>query len=266
MFNIFRMDSRRLLKSRTFYIMLAVAVAMVLFMCFMLSIMSSPEVLKAMEESGAEVDGADYQMRAYIDGMSQLTFVHECLANGCLLILAGMGMTFFAGGDFAGGYIKNICFARPGRWEYIASKVLIGGVYSGIVTVVSVLFALVLPPFFGLHPIASTIGDMAGYTFWIWLPTWAFSLMAFTMVTVTRSASLGVFMSLFCGAGFPALILGTLTETLGWPRIDKYFISSLMSVSCAPVMVQAWTILAGVAVWSVLYIAVSLLLTKKRDI
>ena len=42
MFNIFRMDSRRLLKSRTFYIMLAVAVAMVLFMCFMLSIMSSP--------------------------------------------------------------------------------------------------------------------------------------------------------------------------------------------------------------------------------
>ena len=59
MFNIFRMDSRRLLKSRTFYIMLAVAVAMVLFMCFMLSIMSSPEVLKAMEESGAEVDGAD---------------------------------------------------------------------------------------------------------------------------------------------------------------------------------------------------------------
>ena len=53
MFNIFRMDSRRLLKSRTFYIMLAVAVAMVLFICFMLSIMSSPEVLKAMEESGA---------------------------------------------------------------------------------------------------------------------------------------------------------------------------------------------------------------------
>ncbi len=266
MFNLLRMDSRRLFKSRTFYIMLAITLAILVFICFMLSVMSSPEVLKAMEESGAQVDGADYQMGAYIDGMSQLAFVHECLANGCLLILAGMGMTFFAGGDFAGGYIKNICFARPRRWEYIAAKALMGGIYSGILTLFSVLLSLALPPLFGLHPAACGMGDVASYVFWLWLPTWAFSLMAFTMVTVTRSASLGICMSVFCGGGVPALLLGALTGALGWPHIETYFISSLVSVSCAPGMEQAGTILASVAGWSALYITASLLLTKNRDI
>lgn len=266
MLDIFRMDSRRLFQSRTFYIMLAITLALIVFVCLMLSIMSSPQVLRAMEESGAEVEAADYQMGADIAGMSQLAFVHECLANGFILILAGMGMTFFAGGDFAGGYIKNICFARPRRWEYIASKTLIGGVYSGIMTLLAVLFSLALPPLFGLRPTASGIGDVASYTFWLWLPTWAFSLMALTMVTITRSASLGVFMSVFCGGGVPALVLGAFTGALGWPRVDKYFISSLVSVSCAPGVEQGGTILAGVAGWSLLYITASLLLTKNRDI
>lgn len=268
MLNTFKMDSRRLFKSRTFSIMLAVAAALLVFLCLTLAIVSSPEALKAMERSGAKVEVEDYQMGAQIAGMSQLTFVHECLANGFLLILAGIGMALFAGNDFAGGYVKNICFARPRRWEYVASKALIGGVYSGILTVLAVSFSLVLPPLFGLRPTANHIGDIASYAFWIWLPTWAFSLMALAMVLLTRSASLGVLMSVVCGGGIPAAMLSVFTSQLGWPHVEKYFISSVVQACCVPQarVEQIWMILASVAGWSALYLAGSLLLAKNRDI
>lgn len=268
MLNTLKMDSRRLFKSRNFYVMLSITVALVVFLCLMLAVITSPEVLDAMEQSGADVETADYQMGAQIASMSQLTFAHECLSSGFLLILAGMGMTFFVGNDFAGGYIKNICFARPRRWEYVASKALVGGIYSGVITILAVFFSLILPPVFGLHPAASAIGDVLSYTFWIWLPTWAFSLMALTMVLITRSVALGIPMSVVCGGGIPAVLLRVFTGKLGWPPIEKYFISSLVSNCCVPQagMEKIWMILASVAGWSVLYIAGSLLLTKKRDI
>lgn len=268
MLNLFRMDSRRLFQSRTFYIIMALVVALIAFICLTLAIISSPEVLDAMEQSGADVEAVDYQVGAEIAGMSQLTFVHQCLSSGFLLILTGMGMTFFVGNDFTGGYIKNICFARPHRWEYVAAKALIGGVYSGIITVLGVLFSLVLPPLFGLRPTASGIGDIVSYTFWIWLPIWVFSLMALTMVLITRSVSLGILMSVLCGGGIPALMVGMFTGKLGWPRIENYFVSSLVNSCCMPQagMEQIWVILASVAGWSALYIAGSLLLTKNRDI
>ena len=263
MLDIFRMDSRRLFQSRTFYIMLAITLALIVFVCLMLSIMSSPQVLRAMEESGAEVEAADYQMGADIAGMSQLAFVHECLANGFILILAGMGMTFFAGGDFAGGYIKNICFARPRRWEYIASKTLIGGVYSGVMTLLAVLFSLALPPLFGLHPTASGIGDVASYTFWLWLPTWAFSLMALALVLLTRSSTLGIILSMVAGSGLTAMLAGTLCSMLGLPHVEQYFLNTVVSGVNAP---QVGLILACTLVWSLIYAAGSLLFMEKRDI
>ena len=128
MFNLLCMDLRRLVRTRSFYIVPAVTAGFLLLMILMVSAVSNPETLDAMQSSGmVVVEGDDHQMGEEIRNMSQLEFVHECLGSGFLLMMACIGMTLFTNGDFSSGYVKNICFARPRRREYVLSKVLVAG-------------------------------------------------------------------------------------------------------------------------------------------
>ena len=93
MFNMLRMDLRRLFKSRSFYIILSVTAVLLILVTIMAQSLSDPETLDAMEEQGAEVDESDRMMSEYIQNMSQLDFIHESLGGGFLLVMTGIGMT-----------------------------------------------------------------------------------------------------------------------------------------------------------------------------
>ena len=128
MFNMLRMDLRRLFKSRSFYIILSVTAVLLILVTIMAQSLSDPETLDAMEEQGAEVDESDRMMSEYIQNMSQLDFIHESLGGGFLLVMTGIGMTLFVNGDFSSGFIKNICRINPRRREYVLSKVALAGI------------------------------------------------------------------------------------------------------------------------------------------
>ena len=178
MLSLLKMDVLRLVKSRSFYIILGVTAALIVSLVLMVAGISDPEVIDAMAAQGAEIDLEDQQTLKYIKSMDQLAFVHETLGSGFLLVIAGIGMTLFAGGDFSSGYIKNICFARPRRWDYVLSKLLLAGVYSGLLTALGVLLSLLSPRLVGLRLAAAPLSQLTGYAVLMWLPCWAFSLMA----------------------------------------------------------------------------------------
>ena len=170
-----------------------------------------------MAAQGAEIDLEDQQTLKYIKSMDQLAFVHETLGSGFLLVIAGIGMTLFAGGDFSSGYIKNICFARPRRWDYVLSKLLLAGVYSGLLTALGVLLSLLSPRLVGLRLAAAPLSQLTGYAVLMWLPCWAFSLMALTLVLLTRSSTLGIILSLVSGGDLTVILAGALCGRLGLP-------------------------------------------------
>ena len=115
MFNLLEMDVRRLFRSRSFYIVLAVTAALILGLVLLVDTVTDQRVLDAMESQGAEITESDREMRAELEGMSRLDFVHECLGSGFLLLLTGVGMTLFVHADFFSGYIKNICFSYENK-------------------------------------------------------------------------------------------------------------------------------------------------------
>ena len=145
MFNLFRMDCRRLFKSRSFYIILAIVATLVFLVVLLVSTISDPQVLDAMQANGAEIDDTDRWHSEEIRQMTQLHFVDECLNSGVLLALTGIGVTLLAGGDFSSGFIKNICCIKPRRRDYVLSKFALSGIYSGIITLLSVLVMLLSP-------------------------------------------------------------------------------------------------------------------------
>ena len=269
MFNLLRMDLRRLVRTRSFYIVLAVTAGFLLLMILMVSAVSNPETLDAMQSSGmVVVEGDDHQMGEEIRSMSRLEFVHECLGSGFLLMITCIGMTLFVNGDFSSGYVKNICFARPRRREYVLSKVLVAGMYSGVLVIVGILVSLVGPALFGLHLAASPIARILQYTFWMWLPNWAFGMLGLVLVLLTRSSTLGIIMAILSGGGVVAVLLQSLCQRFGWPDLAQYMLSMVASYQCVPMLgtEQMVMILACAAGWGLVYAAGSLIAMEKRDI
>ena len=269
MFNLLRMDLRRLVRTRSFYIVLAVTAGFLLLMILMVAAVTNPETLDAMQSSGmVVVEGDDRQMGEEIRSMSQLEFTYECLGSGILLMMICIGMTLFVNGDFSSGYVKNICFARPRRWEYVTSKVLLAGVYSVVLVIVGILVSLVGPALFGLHLAASPIARILQYTFWMWLPHWAFGLLGLGLVLLTRSSTLGIIMAILSGGGVVAVLVQNLCQRFGWPDLAQYMLSMVAGYQCVPMLgaEQMVMILACTVGWGLLYAAGSLIAMEKRDI
>ena len=269
MFNLFRMDLRRLFKTRSFYIILAVTAAFLVMMVAMLSAVTSPEKLDALQSTGVVVTvGDNSEMIEELRSMSQLEFLCECLGSGFLLMLACIGVTLFVNGDFSSGCIKNICFARPRRWEYVLSKIFIAGFYSAVITILGVLVSLVCPILTGLRLETSSFAEILQYVFWMWLPTWAFSLLGLTLVLLTRSSTLGVIMAVIAGGGLVAALLQNLCQRFGWPNLAQYLLSMVVGTQCVPMpnMEQINMILGCSICWAVLYGIGSLILMENRDI
>lgn len=269
MFNLLRMDLRRLFRTRSFYIVLAVTAGFLVLMVAMVAAVTDPEKLDALQSTGmVVVEGDDRQMAEEIRGMSQLDFIHECLGSGFLLMMTCIGVTLFVNGDFSSGYVKNICFARPRRPEYVMSKVLVAGVYSAILTILGILLLVTLPILAGLPLTASPVGHILQYGFWIWLPCWVFGLTGILLVVLTRGTTLGILAAVFSGGGVVAMLVQALCQKFGWPDFAQYMLSMVVSRQCAPIlgMEQIAMILACAAGWGLVYLTVSLLTMEKRDI
>ena len=267
MFNLLRMDLQRLFKSRSFYIVLGITALLLILVTVMARSLSDPETLAAMEEQGAEIDESDRMMSEYIQNMSQLDFMHESLGSGFLLVMTGIGMTLFVNGDFSSGFIKNICCVNPRRRDYVLSKVALAGIYSGVITVLSVLLMLLSPVLIHMYPVPDSISQIWRYTLWMWLPHWAFALMALALVLLTRSTTLGIILSLVAGSGLTVAFVGALDKLLHWPPLEQFFLSSVVKGVYAPQsgITQVWVVLACTLAWAAIYGIGSLLAMEKRD-
>ena len=268
MFNMLRMDLRRLFKSRSFYIILGVTAVLLIMVTVMAYTIADPEMMDAMEAQGAEITESDRIMSEYIQNMSQLDLMHETLGSGFLLVMTGIGMTLFVNGDFSSGFIKNLCCINPRRRDYVLSKVALAGIYSGIITVLSVLLMLLSPVLIHMYPVPDSISQILRYVLWMWLPHWAFALMALALVLLTRSTTLGIILSLVAGGGLTAALVGMLGRLLRWPPFEQYFLAAVVKGLYTPQsgITQTGVILACTMAWAVLYGVGGLLSMEKRDI
>ena len=165
-------------------------------------------------------------------------------------------------------HLKNICFARPRRRDYVISKILLAGVYSAAITAAGIVFALVSPVFFGLRPAASPILSILQYAFWRWLPSWAVGLMALSLAALTRSSVLGITLSVLSGGGVIAELTALICQRFHWPALEQYLLGSLARSQPIPLPgPQQMAMILGCSIgWAAVYTIGSLLSMEKRDI
>lgn len=127
---------------------------------------------------------------------------------------------------------------------------------------------LLAPMLIHMYPVPDSVSQILRYVLWMWLPHWAFALMALALVLLTRSTTLGIVLSLVSGSGLTVALVGTLGKLLRWPSLEQYFIFSVVKGVYVPQngITQAWVVLTCTIVWSVIYGIGSLLSMEKRDI
>ncbi len=268
MFNLLCMDLHRLFKTRSFFMTLGVMAALIVLVNLMAVTMSDPEFLDAMEAGGAEISQYDRQEGELIRGMSQLQLAYEVFSSGFLLLVTGIGLSVFFGQDYTCGFVKNIWSAQPVRWLCVLEKAAFAGLYSALLTALAVALALLSPACMGFSARPDPLPDILLYAFLLWLPNWAFGLMALFMVLLSRHSTLGILMSLASGLGLTAALSQILPHLLHLPYPSPYFLSSVVRSQCLPrpYPPQIQTVVLCSAGWGLAYLLCSLFTAEKQDI
>ena len=102
----------------------------------------------------------------------------------------------------------------------------------------------------------------------LWLPHWAFALMALALVLLTRSTTLGIILSLVAGSGLTAVLLGTAGRLLRWPPLEGYLLAPVVKGVYLPQtgITQVGAVLACTVAWMAVYGLGCLFAMEKKDI
>ncbi|MGN0683163.1 MAG: ABC transporter permease [Oscillospiraceae bacterium] len=131
--NLFRMDLRKMLRGKAFYVMLLIAIFIPIMMLTQMPGVDSTMFLGGTDGNTAEAFGG---------GAMGLTF---------LWVLTGILLSIYIGSDYSTGFIKNIVTSHANKLDYIISKEMIALVWNAslyivyIVTLAAAGFAMGCP-------------------------------------------------------------------------------------------------------------------------
>ena len=139
MFNLMRMDFKRLLRQKSLYIILGITAAVVVLAMVTVVIIVNPEFRLQAQEAGMEILESD---KAAINWMqsNDITFFMENMVrgNGFVTVICLISAIFIYG-DFKRGYIKNILSVHGSRTHYIFSKIIVMAAVTAVTAAVTFL-------------------------------------------------------------------------------------------------------------------------------
>lgn len=143
--SMLRVDFRRMLKSRLFYILIACALVVPIVMTVMLTMMDGQETVNQQTGEITVMEGPDSTWQS-IGTLPTDTPADATAAMGgmdvmamCNINMAFMGVAVFVclfiSDDFRSGYAKNLFTVRAKRGDYVLSKTLAGFVCGALMLV-----------------------------------------------------------------------------------------------------------------------------------
>lgn len=267
MFELIRMDLRRMVKGKTLWVLPLVIVSLLAFTYGLMAVMTSPENLAAMAAQGAEITAEDYAEGSAIAQYSALQFLREALFNGGFwLCIIGFGAGLFAVSDFTSGYAKNIFPLFERRWPYAAARAVSLFVLTAVTLGAAFLFTLLLQPF-------SVFASWGGSALdWLQMYVvgcatgWAFSMLMQFCAALLRHEGPMVAAIVVLGGGLIPLLLGVLFKNA---PIDpsSYTIFACTQMASSMFAVPVFNSILGLCLaWGVVYIALTTLVLEKRDV
>lgn len=251
--NLFRMDMRKMVKGKAFYVMMAVTVFIPIMMLTQMPGIDSTLFLGGLSEGTADVFGGG------------------AMGISILWVLTGILLSIYIGTDYTTGFIKNIVTAHANKLDYIISKEMTAFVCNAALNIVYVITLAVTGAVMGspLH-IPSAVGFIL-YLLQLLISSIAMSALMIMINLIYRRlygwsiTFISIIASgmIIMGAkmGLESLGLGTLSKILNVTIAGSASLAKL-----TPDVISLVIIIAVSAVWTFLYSLIADKLMDTRDI
>ncbi|MGN0622975.1 MAG: hypothetical protein ACI4JA_03375 [Oscillospiraceae bacterium] len=286
MLNLIKMDLYRLVRTISFWVMLAVTVAVSVFCVEMANIdmtlmqeESADSSQTAQQETSDEEDvniGITVETKEeWLDGEIELSdYLYVVMSGGILLIICSIFVAIFVNAEQKTGYIKNIAGQLPFRGLLSVSKLAGVAVQVLAVFVMAVIGTVAAARMcFGDRFVIGDISVLAKMLGVQYVLHFAFSTFVAMLCILSRSAALGMVTGIVINSGimeFAYQGLNKLVHKIGALKdidISKYPIESnvyaVTASADADTFVRA--LITG-AVYFAVCVVISMTVTQKRDI
>lgn len=273
MFNLLRMDLRRLFRGKMLYICLAATVILCGLVFYGFYVATNPQALEELEKvEGVEVDGGSEvptseEIEAEISSYNVLGMVQDSVgASGVIATLCLAVLQVLVIEDFESGFAKGIFSTYKKRWKYLGSKLITGGLISFIFLAVNIAACFAINGMMGNFVPPSGIKDILFYVANMWLLLNAFNALILLICVAFRNKAIGITAVILLGLGVVVALLRAFLGLFDLSWITEYTLSH--SIDVCPLTADGFQlrlILLGVF-FLVVYAVVSKFVLDKADI
>ena len=133
MLNIIKMDLYRLVRSKSFYVMIICAVMMAVA-CVAMSSVARVRMVDTTIEEGEELHEIKIMRKINSSKQVNLLIYYQAFVEKCYLLpLVSIFVALFVNGENKSGYIKSVAVQLPGRGKLAISKVIIAAIQTAVI-------------------------------------------------------------------------------------------------------------------------------------
>lgn len=268
MFNLLRMDLKRLQKSKSSYVILilSMVVSFIFFMALYISL--NPDL-----QAWMNAHGFIFQMNGMSADQSRPLFLevfHITYTQNFLALFVGIVVILFNCHESESGFAKNIFSIHVNRLHYIFSKTIALSLYVFIVIMVCfievILLNLCVSSFFTFN----LFNEIVLYLVILWLIAIALVCMYTALSIWLKSKSGCIGTVIIYATGIWMSIVQPLLGILGWQKILDYTLMNKIGTLNYNIQNMDMNMILGVIVnvgfFIIIYTSVSALRLSKKDI
>lgn len=292
MANILRMDLYRVIRSKSFWILLGTIVALTLISIGSITYALSPEFARTMENAGSAAAGSGFHfgvtspggdelsmaelnqsiasMQQMFSGLSLMALVGNIFLNGgALALVFVIFVSIFFAAEFENGFSKNVFTALPNRAIYLCARAVEIVLFAALFVLVTVLSVYLCAVLFGIEIVAAPLGDMALWFALVVLVVSGMGMLTALLVWLTRKMAAGIAVGFVVSSGFVvSIVQGELSLFPQVADLGNFTLYACLRSLGSGIDGELGLVHVAVVglVFLVGYGALSLLVLKKKDI
>lgn len=226
MYNLIRMDIRRMLRSRSMWVCLLL---MAVWMCLGFGLMygvTNPEAREQIAAAGITLTVTNQEgMEEAVKQTGILGIMDQAgIRGGMFACVTGILAALFLCGEYESGFIKNVFALYENKWKFVWSKLVCLCLVNLMLLLGMFLIAVLLNAASGGFFQWNTPEGMAIYLTSAWMLQNGFSALYLLVSILTRSKAAGVAAGILFGGGTIVVLLSSILGLLGLDKIWDYTI------------------------------------------
>lgn len=266
MINVFKMDMRRIIRSKSFYVCLGLLCISTIFTFGIMYVMVNPDVQRTVREMN--ILSSDLTSQGTISSIGLVELFHQTnVSGGFLPLTTAIVAMLLVCSDFETGFIKNILAVHVNKWDYVLGKVFSMALVSFVFIGATFLLDAGLNLMTGSYFTYAGIKDVFFYLLTVWMINNGLYILIIMVSVISRNKAIGSAGAICLCSGLIVVLLNSLLGLFNLNGIMDYTL--YMNLAYCPLEYKTGADFTGLIIgcsFSIVYTVISKMFLDKIDI